>query len=96
MEQLELRVGNLDCEHDAAAIERGLATFDGLDSLKVYPSAAKVSLTYDPAVTDPAAGPGDHARPPADAAAGDETETAPSPDAGDTTDSDEGTSTRNV
>ncbi|MGD2077258.1 MAG: cation-translocating P-type ATPase [Chloroflexota bacterium] len=54
MEQLELRVSNLDCEHDAAAIERGLATFDGLNSLKIYPSAAKVNLVYDPAVTDPA------------------------------------------
>ncbi len=52
MEQLELRVGNLDCEHDAAAIERGLTAFAGLDNLKVYPSAAKVSLSYDPAVTD--------------------------------------------
>jgi heavy metal translocating P-type ATPase len=52
MEQLELRVANLDCEHDAAAIERGLLAFSGLDNLKVYPSAAKVSLTYDPAVTD--------------------------------------------
>jgi len=53
MEQLELRVGNLDCEHDAAAIERGLAAFEGLDSLQIYPSSAKVSLTYDPAITGP-------------------------------------------
>ena len=48
---LELRLGNLDCEHDAAAIERGLSGFKGLDSLKVYPKAAKVVLGYDPAVT---------------------------------------------
>ena len=53
MKQLELRVGNLDCEHDAAAIERGLAAFAGLENLKVYPTSAKVALTYDPAVTDP-------------------------------------------
>ena len=53
MKQLELRVGNLDCEHDAAAIERGLTDFEGLAALKVYPTSAKVSLTYDPAVTDP-------------------------------------------
>jgi Cd2+/Zn2+-exporting ATPase len=53
MEQLELRVGNLDCEHDAAAIERGLAEFDGLEGLKVYPTSAKLSLTYNPAVTNP-------------------------------------------
>ncbi len=49
---LELRVGNLDCEHDAAAIERGLSSFHGLEALKVYPKAAKVALTYDPTVTD--------------------------------------------
>jgi heavy metal translocating P-type ATPase len=52
VKQLELRVGNLDCEHDAAAIQRGLTGFNGLAGLKVYPSSAKVNLTYDPAVTD--------------------------------------------
>ena len=55
MQTLELRVGNLDCEHDAAAIERGLAGFPGLMELKVYPTAAKVALTYDPAATSPEA-----------------------------------------
>lgn len=50
---LELRVANLDCEHDAAAIERGLSGFSGLADLKVYPSAAKVALTYNPALTNP-------------------------------------------
>ncbi len=49
--ELELRVGNLDCEHDAAAIERGLNGFPGLVELKVFPKAAKVQLTYDPAQT---------------------------------------------
>jgi len=52
-QQLEVRVGNLDCEHDAAAIERGLTNTNGLVNLKVYPKAAKVSLTYDPAATSP-------------------------------------------
>ncbi len=51
--QFELRVANLDCEHDAAAIERGLSGSKGLIDLKVYPKAAKVSLTYDPAATSP-------------------------------------------
>lgn len=51
--KLELRVGNLDCEHDAAAIERGLTNFPGLSQLKVYPKAAKVSLTFDPEATTP-------------------------------------------
>ncbi len=49
--QLDIRVGNLDCEHDAAAIERGLTNFPGLNQLRVYPKAAKVSLTFDPETT---------------------------------------------
>ncbi|MCO6453519.1 MAG: cation-translocating P-type ATPase [Caldilineales bacterium] len=49
---LELRVGNLDCEHDAAAMERGLSGFEGLDALKIYPKAAKIKLSYDPEATD--------------------------------------------
>ena len=53
--QLELRVGNLDCEHDAANIERGLAGFTGLADLKIYPKAAKVALSFDPAQTNPEA-----------------------------------------
>ena len=53
--QFDIRVGNLDCEHDAAAIERGLTNFPGLNQLKVYPKAAKVSLTFDPETTSPEA-----------------------------------------
>ncbi|MCB9434856.1 MAG: cadmium-translocating P-type ATPase [Ardenticatenaceae bacterium] len=53
--RFELRVGNLDCEHDAATIERGLTNFPGLNQLKVYPKAAKVSLTFDPETTSPEA-----------------------------------------
>lgn len=51
--QLELRVGNLDCEHDADAIERGLQGFPGIAELKIYPKSAKVAITYDPAATKP-------------------------------------------
>ena len=51
--QLELRVANLDCEHDAAAIERGVRGQAGVVNLKVYPKSAKVALTYDPALTTP-------------------------------------------
>ena len=47
----EVRVANLDCEHDAAAIERGLHDVPGLVALKVYPKSAKVALTYDTART---------------------------------------------
>jgi Cd2+/Zn2+-exporting ATPase len=53
--QMELRVANLDCEHDAAAIERGLADYPGINELKVYPKSAKVSLVFDPAATTPEA-----------------------------------------
>lgn len=52
---LELRVANLDCEHDATAIERGLTGFPGLKALKVYPKAAKVVVEYDSATTTPEA-----------------------------------------
>lgn len=48
---LELRVGNLDCEHDAAKLERGLAAAPGLTDIKVFPKSAKIRLSYDPAKT---------------------------------------------
>ncbi len=48
---LELRVGNLDCEHDAAALERGLSGTAGLAEVKVMPKSAKVLLNYNPAST---------------------------------------------
>ena len=51
--QIDFRVGKLDCESDAAAIERGLKGSPGLVELKVYPKSAKVALTYDPGVTTP-------------------------------------------
>ena len=51
--ELDLRVGNLDCEHDAGAIERGLQGFPGLLAIRVFPKAARVAVTYDPARTSP-------------------------------------------
>ena len=52
LERVEFRVQNLDCEHDAAAIERGLRGFPGLVELQVYPRSAKVRLRFDPDATD--------------------------------------------
>jgi len=52
-EQIDVRVANLDCEHEAGVIERGLKRFPGLIALKIYPKAARVTLTYDPARTSP-------------------------------------------
>jgi heavy metal translocating P-type ATPase len=50
-ETVELRVQNLDCDHDADAIRRGLEGFPGLVGLQVYPRSAKVRLTFDPDAT---------------------------------------------
>lgn len=51
--QIDIRVANLDCEHDAGAIERGLEGFPGLIAVKIYPKAARVTLTYDPERASP-------------------------------------------
>lgn len=48
---VELRVAHLDCEHDAAAIRRGLAEVKGLDDVEVFAKAGKVRLRYDPSAT---------------------------------------------
>ncbi len=46
--KLSLRVANLDCEHEAAAIERGLKDVPGIAELKIYPKSAKVQIQYSP------------------------------------------------
>ncbi|MDC4228306.1 MAG: heavy metal translocating P-type ATPase (plasmid) [Candidatus Manganitrophus sp.] len=53
--QTDFRVAHLDCEHDAAALERGMKDFEGIVDLKVYPKSARVAITYDPAVITVAA-----------------------------------------
>ena len=52
-QQLSVRVANLDCEHEAAAIERGLKDHSGIMELKIYPKSAKVEISYDTGETDP-------------------------------------------
>jgi heavy metal translocating P-type ATPase len=52
---LEVRVANLDCEHDATMLQRGLTGMPGLTQVQVYPKAAKVALAYDPTTTSPEA-----------------------------------------
>lgn len=54
-ERLEFRVSNLDCDHDAAVVRRGLTGAPGVVDLKVYPKAAKVAVLYDPSITTPVA-----------------------------------------
>lgn len=43
----EWRVSNLDCEHDAAALKRGLTGWPGLRDVEVFPKSAKVRMDYD-------------------------------------------------
>jgi Cd2+/Zn2+-exporting ATPase len=50
-ERLDLRVRGLDCDSDAARLRRGLADARGLAEVKVNPSAARVTLLFDPAAT---------------------------------------------
>ena len=53
-ETLDVRVQNLDCEHDAHTLERAFANVNGIESLRVLPKAARVTLSFDPSVTSPA------------------------------------------
>ncbi len=46
--KLSTRVANLDCEHDATAIERGLKNENGIIKIQVFPKSAKVEIWYDP------------------------------------------------
>ena len=45
--RLEIRVRNLDCENEAAAITRGLAGLAGVSKVKVYAKAGKVAAEID-------------------------------------------------
>ncbi len=45
---LTLHCAHVDCEHDAAAIERGLRKETGVVAVEVYPRSARVNITYDP------------------------------------------------
>ncbi|MBY0497595.1 MAG: cation-translocating P-type ATPase [Cyanobacteria bacterium] len=49
--QLELHVANLDCDHDAATLRRGLQQVAGISDLQILPKAAKVRVTFDPSAT---------------------------------------------
>lgn len=51
MQQVDLRVGNLDCEHDASRLRRELERTPGIEVLQVFPSAAKVRIALDEART---------------------------------------------
>ncbi|MCW9045200.1 MAG: heavy metal translocating P-type ATPase [Alphaproteobacteria bacterium] len=46
---LECHVANLDCEHDAATLNRGIESLTGVQEIKILPKAAKIVLTYNSA-----------------------------------------------
>lgn len=50
--RVDLRVANLDCEHDAAALRRAVGAAAGVDGVEVRPSAASVTIHFDPGQTD--------------------------------------------
>jgi hypothetical protein len=84
-----------DMRHHAERLAR--KALEALEGEAAEPGMADAA--NDPAGADPALGSDDHAPPAgpsADASAGDATETKQPPAAGDTTDSDEGSPTRNV
>ena len=87
-----------DMRHHAERLARkALEALEALEGDATEPGMADAA--NDPAGGDPASGPDENAppaRPSADASAADATEPNQSPAAGDTTDSDEGTPTRNV
>jgi Cd2+/Zn2+-exporting ATPase len=53
MGRLDLYVSNLDCEHDAEAIKRGMANTPGLSQIRIFPKSARVSMSYDQTVVKP-------------------------------------------
>lgn len=53
--KLELRVANMDCEHDAATLERALRGWPGMVDLTIYPKSAKVKVVYDADTVTPEA-----------------------------------------
>lgn len=50
-EALDVRVAHLDCDSDAAKIERALTSAPGVTGLIVYPKSARVAVRFDPDVT---------------------------------------------
>lgn len=49
LKKTDFYVEHLDCENEAAAIERGLRGTSGIRELRVYPKSGKVAIEFDPA-----------------------------------------------
>lgn len=54
VKQIDFRVTNLDCEHDASRLRRSLQDVPGVELLQVSPAACRVRLELDEAQTSPA------------------------------------------
>ena len=54
-EKLSLRVANLDCENEAAAVRRAMASANGVREIDVRPTSALVTLWFDPSEATPEA-----------------------------------------
>lgn len=48
----EIRVANLDCEHDEASLRHGLSRIPGVLEVDVHAQAGRLVLAFDPTVTD--------------------------------------------
>ncbi len=55
MKRVTFYVQHLDCENEAATIERGMRSAQGVRELKVYAKAAKVEIAFDPGTVTPEA-----------------------------------------
>ncbi|MGH9202319.1 MAG: heavy metal translocating P-type ATPase, partial [Vicinamibacterales bacterium] len=53
-ETYDVHVQNLDCEHDARALEPAFAQVAGVESLRVLPKAGRITVSFDPDVTSSA------------------------------------------
>ncbi len=48
IEQIELRVANLDCDHDAAALRRAMEGTPGIEGIDIRPTSGTVIFRIDP------------------------------------------------
>jgi Cd2+/Zn2+-exporting ATPase len=49
-DKLQVRVANLDCENEAAAIQRAMSRTNGVHEVEVRPTSASVTISFDPAI----------------------------------------------
>jgi len=51
IKHIDFRVAGMDCESEAAAIQRGLSNLSGVKELKIYLKSAKVGITFESELT---------------------------------------------